>query len=234
MLILDEFSAGQAACSYLPDRPSQHAYLVAGQMDSAEYIELLARYYRRSGRAFYRPACHACGECVPYRVLVEQFRRTRSQARAWRRNQDLEVRVVAPEFDALHVALYNRYVTSKHAGADVAGALDYWAFLVDSPLPTLEFQYWSGANLVAVGIVDDLGTAGSSVYFFYDPRESTRSLGVYSMLVELAWAKSRGYAHHYLGYWIRGARTMSYKDRYRPAEVLVEEGRWARLEEISR
>ena len=80
-----------------------------------------------------------------------------------------------------------------------------------------------------MGIVDDLGTAASSVYFYYDLRESARSLGVYSMLVELEWARRRGYLHHYLGYWVRDARSMAYKARYRPAEVLGTDGIWTPL-----
>jgi leucyl-tRNA---protein transferase len=235
MLVLDRFRSEQADCVYLPGRPFHSENLVVGSLASEEYVRLLGRFWRRSGRILYRPTCSWCRQCVPLRVIVDEFVPTRSQARVLRKNADLRVVVTEPHVDLEHLALYGAYLGGKHGTApeperDGADALlQYWVFLVDSPVATLELQYWAGTELVGVGIVDDLGTAGSSVYFYYDLRHSWRSLGVYSMLVELEWARARGYRHHYLGYWVRDSPSMAYKSRYRPAEILVAEDRWQRL-----
>jgi leucyl-tRNA---protein transferase len=233
MILLDQFRFEQSVCPYLPDRAFHSENLVVGRMEPADYLDLLGQFYRRSGRILYRPVCTWCRQCVPLRVLVPAFRPTRSQTRAWRKNADLAVRITRPEADEQHLALYNDYLRRKHPSPtcepDGRDALEYWAFLADSPVPTLEFQYWAGSRLVGVGIVDDLGAAGSSVYFYYDLDESSRSLGVYSLLVEIEWARSRGYQHHYLGYWVRDAASMAYKARYRPAEILLEDGHWSPL-----
>lgn len=234
MLLLDQFHAEQSVCPYFSDRPFHSENLVTAELEAEEYLGLLGQFYRRSGRVLYRPTCSWCRECVPLRVLVQEFSPSRSQTRAWRRNEDLRVVVTTPQFDPRHLELYEDYRRRKHASSEpsegVPDILHYWSFLVDSPLSTLEFQYWAGETLVGVGIVDDLGSASSSVYFYYDMDHGSRSLGVYSLLFELDWARRRGYGHHYLGYWVRESRTMAYKSRYRPSEVLSADGLWTRLE----
>ena len=52
-----------------------------------------------------------------------------------------------------------------------------------------------------------------------------RSLGVFSVLHEIEWAKRHGIPHYYLGYWVHGAATMQYKANYRPHELL-DRGEW--------
>jgi arginine-tRNA-protein transferase len=233
MHLLDSFRTEQDVCPYLPDRAFHSENLVIGRMQPEDYLALLSQSYRRSGRILYRPVCAWCRQCISLRVLVQEFRPTRSQSRAWRKNQDLEIRITEPRLDQLHLALYNDYLRRKHPSpardAQGRNALEYWGFLVDSPVPTLEFQYWAGPRLLGVGIVDDLGTSASSVYFYFDLDARARSLGVYSVLVEIEWARRRGYRHHYLGYWVRDAASMAYKARYRPAEILLPDGRWTRF-----
>ena len=39
-------------------------------------------------------------------------------------------------------------------------------------------------------------------------------------LWSLRWARERGKAHYYLGYWVRDCRSMTYKNRFRPYELM--------------
>jgi leucyl-tRNA---protein transferase len=79
---------------------------------------------------------------------------------------------------------------------------------------------------VAVGICDRSASALSSVYFYFDPAESARSLGTFGVLHELAWARRAAINYYYLGFWVRGCAAMEYKANFRPHEVLSPEGVW--------
>jgi arginine-tRNA-protein transferase len=64
------------------------------------------------------------------------------------------------------------------------------------------------------------------VYFYFDPREARRSIGTFSGLYEIEWAREMKLAHWYMGYWIKECPTMAYKARFRPCEALGTDGEW--------
>jgi arginine-tRNA-protein transferase len=76
-----------------------------------------------------------------------------------------------------------------------------------------------------VGYVDALPGALSAIYFYYDPDERRRSLGTFNVLSVLAAAAARGVPYVYLGYYVPGCRSLEYKARFRPYELL-EGGTW--------
>jgi arginine-tRNA-protein transferase len=84
-----------------------------------------------------------------------------------------------------------------------------------------EFRYFDGPKLVAIGYVDETPDALSSIYFFFDPDYQHLSLGVASVLCEIAAAAERGRKHVYLGYRVLGCPSMEYKMQFRPHELLV-------------
>ncbi|RMF83076.1 MAG: arginyltransferase [Nitrospirae bacterium] len=217
--------SAKSPCGYLPGRDS--AAVVAdpeAPLDGAAYATLLAYGFRRSGRLVYRPRCPGCRACVPVRIPVARFRPSRSQRRVWRRNRDLTVAVVPPRFRREHYDLFRRYQRDHHgdtmelARPGEPPEAGYHRFLVASPVATEHHEYRLGGRLVGVGVVDRLPAALSSVYYFYDPEEGRRSLGTYSVLWEVAYARRLGLAHHYLGYWIEACAKMRYKQRFQPLE----------------
>jgi arginine-tRNA-protein transferase len=85
-----------------------------------------------------------------------------------------------------------------------------------------EWSYWVGDRLVGIGYVDVLSEALSAIYFFHDPREHKRSLGTLNILHLIAAADARRLAHVYLGYYVKGCRSLRYKAGFRSNEVLTE------------
>ena len=83
-------------------------------------------------------------------------------------------------------------------------------------------------ELVGVGYVDVLPGGLSAIYFYSDPKQHRRSLGVYNVLSLVERARELGLPFLYLGYYVPGSRSMSYKGAYRPAEV-YRDGRWQLL-----
>jgi len=98
--------------------------------------------------------------------------------------------------------------------------------MLETPFPVEEWTYFVGNRLIAVGHVDALPQALSAIYCYYDPAEGPRSLGTFNILSLLASALERGLPHVYLGYYVAGCRSLEYKGRFRPNEVLRPNGTW--------
>ena len=213
-------------CSYLPGRSARAIALLPGRLPPGLYHGLMDLNFRRSGRIFYRPTCAGCRECRAIRVPVARFRADRTQRRCWRRNRDLDVEASGPAPTAEKHALYERYLRARHRGQMDCSWEEFQSFLYESPIDTLEVTYRLGGRLMAVGIVDEEPDALSTVYCYFDPDERVRGLGVFNVLWTVEHARARGVPHVYLGYYVAGSSTMSYKARFRPHELLVDGNRW--------
>ncbi len=216
-------------CPYLKDRLAREEMLYVAEMDPEAYLTLMDVGWRRSGCLFYRPRCRACRECLPIRVPTRLFRRSRSQRRVWQRNQDVDVSVDLPASSDEKHDLYKRFLRERHDGEMSDEREDMEDFLYVSPVNTLEFCYRLEGRLIGVGLVDVFETASSTVYFFFDPTHGRRSLGIFSLLWEIEWARRRGLSYHYLGYMICGLSSMAYKARFLPHELLSPDGQWQRV-----
>ncbi|KLJ01354.1 arginyltransferase [Luteimonas sp. FCS-9] len=215
------FHSGAHACGYWPERIARD--LVLDPYDSRlalAYPQALRWGFRRSGDLVYRPQCAGCRACVAVRIPVAAFAPNRSQRRTLARNADIEARVLPVERNDERLALYRRYLRSRHAGGgmDDHGAPEFDQFLIgrwnEGRLLELRLQ----GRLVAVAVTDLADDALSAVYTFFDPDESTRGLGTLAILQQIAWARREGRAHLYLGYWIEGHRKMDYKRNFQPLE----------------
>lgn len=216
-------------CSYLPGlTATDEAWLSAG-LSPAAYHELMNRGFRRSGHILYRPVCDGCRKCIPIRVPVAEFAPSKSQRRVLQRNLDVALAATPPRLTAEKHEVYQRYLAAQHQqspqGSDAESLRE---FLYSSCVHTIEFEYRDARGmLLGVSIGDISKQSLSSVYHYFDPLHHKRSIGVLSVLREIAWARAHGLAHYYLGYWIQGCATMDYKARYQPHELLVQ-GQWVR------
>lgn len=218
------------ACPYLPGREARERAFLAEALEPGAYHRLMELGWRRSGRVLYRAACDGCAACEAIRVPVADFRPTRSQRRAWRRNADVRVEVGRPTDSEDRHRLFARYLESRHDRSMSGTFEEFSRFLCESPVDTLEMSYWLGESLVGVGIVDACPASLSTVYFYFDPAQARRSLGVFSTLWEIDYARRRSIPHYYLGYYVRDARTMRYKSQFCPHERRQADGVWRRFE----
>lgn len=217
------FHTADHACGYWPDRSARD--LVFDPHDPAlpdAYAAALALGFRRSGGIIYRPHCDGCRACVPVRVEVDLFTPNRSQRRCLRDNADLDVRLLPASPDAGHLALYRRYLASRHPGGGMDGTDggDFERFLTGPWSPTRFLEMRAGDTLLAVAVTDVLPDALSAVYTFFDPDAAARSLGTFAVLQQIALAQRKRLQHLYLGFWIEGHPKMQYKSGYRPLQFL--------------
>lgn len=227
----DEYDAlryvsGETPCPYLPGLRSRNEAYNADALDGKLYERLLGRGFRRSGRIVYRPRCRKCSECRSIRIPVDRLVRTRSLRRVWRRNADVAVEVGEPQPTEEKFELFRRYLSTQHDEAMSRTYEAFCEFLYDSPMETHEFCYRLGRRLIAVGLADYWPGGLSSVYLYYDPDFSRRSLGTFSVIWEADFCMRNGVPYYYLGYFVPGSPKMAYKSRYRPFEILVADNAW--------
>ena len=228
------FHTGAHPCGYWEGREARDLVLDPRDPRLPQvYPMALDRGFRRSGDLVYRPSCNGCNACVAVRIPVHTFQPDRSQRRCLARNADLDARIVAPVRTDEHLALYRKYLASRHAGGgmDDHGANEFDQFLVGSwnEGRFLELREHGSHRLLAVAVTDVVADALSAVYTFYDPDHAARGLGTLGVLQQLAWARRDGRKHLYQGYWIAGHAKMDYKRRFQPLEGFNGRG-WRRLQ----
>jgi len=213
-------------CPYIPGRKALEEAFWADDFPPELYHDFMDQGFRRSGRIFYRPVCDKCSECRPLRVVTAEFRPTKSQRRVLNKNSDVDVRVGRPSCTRDKLKIYSDYLASQHDGQQSDSAEDFERFLYSSPILTLEFEYRVKRRIVAVGIVDACSRSLSSVYAFFDPDLSARSLGTFSAIYEISFGRERLIPYYYLGFYVRDCPSMNYKSHFKPFQMLTPDRRW--------
>lgn len=219
------------ACGYLPKQQSQSLIATPQHLvNGLQYSGLIQLGFRRSGQFVYRPHCEGCRACISVRLPVAEFQASRSQKRAFKQHQSLEVLIDRPSFDEAQFNLYQAYQASRHQGAEKEEGVDqYRDFLIQSNVDSLSVSFFLDGQLKIVSIVDIVEDGISAVYTFYDTQDTQASYGTYSILWLIEWSKQLGLPYLYLGYWIQDSSKMAYKRNFMPQEALMN-GQWQRIE----
>ena len=226
---LDLLFVGDAhPCPYLPGRQAMEEVFLAFEFPPELYHDFMDCGFRRSGDLFYRPICENCRECRAIRVPISDFQTSKSQRRVLRKNQDLTVTTKEPQFTEEKFRIFRDYSEFQHNSDPEDSPEGFRNHLYVSPVTTLEFEYRLADRLVAVSIADVCSGSLSSVYAYYDPEFSERSLGTFSALWEILSCRGKGIPYYYIGFYIRDCPSMSYKARFRQHEILSPEYEWIR------
>jgi leucyl-tRNA---protein transferase len=240
MRSLFTFTAPTRQCSYLPDRDATLEYELVATMTPGEYLQRMLDGWRRFGHMMFHTTCGACRECRPLRVDAARFRPDRSQRRARKANEDVQLRIGQPAVTREKLDLYDRYHAFQE---DEKGwpahtpkeADEYAESFVNHPFPVEEWCYYLRGRLIGVGYVDAIadvppdlkGHEGlSAIYFFWEPEERSRGLGTFNVLSAIDEARRRGLPWVYMGYYVAGCPSMEYKPRFAPNELRGDDGTW--------
>lgn len=198
--------------------PVKDEGFIAWQVPPAEMDRLWSEGWRHFGPLFYRYAQAQHGgrlmDVRPLRVNLELFQPSRSQRRVHRKNADLTMRVQPPHIDELRRALFHRH--KARFVENVPDSLEDFLGVEPSigPCLTLEVGLYAHDRLVAASYMDVGAGAVSSIYAFFDPIEEDRSLGIATMLAEMAWARDRGCRYYYPGYAYAQPSHYDYKKQF--------------------
>ncbi len=219
------------SCSYLADEEAVTLFIdPQTDVDQELYSNLSRLGFRRSGPYLYRPHCETCQACIPTRIPVARFAATRTQRRCIKGNEDIDVCEISTIDTDEHYNLYANYIESRHHDGDMYPPQrdQYVSFLSNQWNSTRYFEYRHHGHLLAVAVSDELSDGLSAIYTFFDPAQNQRSPGSYAILWQIDYCLANEVPYLYLGYWIKNCQKMSYKTRYRPLELLVN-NRWLEL-----
>jgi arginyl-tRNA--protein-N-Asp/Glu arginylyltransferase len=235
MRIMQEFTSEPHTCHYLPDQTAKLHYSFAPELSAEEYEHLMNTGHRKFGPIFFKPVCQACTQCRPMRVPIEEFTPSRSQRRAWKRNQDLEVRYAPASVDVKRLELYTRYHQAQNARkgweAGDGDPDEYALSYVKNPVPNIEISLWEKGTILRGIIHNDVTPSTvSAIYHFHDPDCDERSLGTCLILHSFELGRMLKKKWLYLGYYVGQCGSLSYKANYRPCEIMDTSGVWRQFD----
>lgn len=212
------------ACSYLQGQQAQSQYIdPRTTLTQHELTQLNQLGFRRSGRLVYRPNCPACQACQSTRIRCHDFKLSRSQKRLLNANRDVQLRVTQPTYQEHYYRLFERYINERHADGDMypTSPEQFREFLTEDFGTTRQLEAWRNNELIACLVFDLFDDGLSSVYCYFDPSQSERSLGRLMILLITQLCQARQLPYHYLGYYVENAPKMAYKRQWQPSERLI-------------
>ena len=209
----------------LLDESFVHWSVAPEQMD-----RLWAQGWRHFGVYFFRySAAYHCGDIrtvIPLRIDLTKFVRTRSQRRVLAKNIDLEVIIRETVIDRDKEGLFDHH--RRRFTDNIPDSV--FDFLSDQPaiVPcrNQEICVFNNGTLVAASFLDIGSKATSAVYAMFEPSESRRSLGIFTMLEAIRYSQELGCRYYYPGYAYHGSSFYDYKKNFSGLESFDWESEW--------
>jgi arginine-tRNA-protein transferase len=209
---------------------SPEEYFISWSAGPETLDGLWAEGWRHFGPVFFRYRRWRHGgrslTITPLRVDLARFAPSRSQRRVVARNRDLRVEVGPTTLDAEMHEMFEEHC--RRFRTDVPDSLHDFLSHAPSEVPCRNetIRVYAGARLVAAHFLDIGSRATSSVYSMFDPAESRRSLGVYTILLAVEYSRRLDCRHYYPGYACREPSPYDYKKNLGGLEEYDWRGRW--------
>ena len=221
---LDRFFAEMAVeCPYhLPHDAVFYQALFSPLADRVMEL-FLASGYRRNGNCLYTMHCPDCISCIPIRLHVGEMVLNRNQRQVLKKNRDVDIEFAPIEANDENIALCKKFLKNRYSHQSSDGKSYYDGFFLNTIIPGMELRYRLDGELIGNGIVD-IGTNWmNAVYFYFDPDHAKRSPGVFNILSLIDTCLKLDIKYLYLGYYLREVSAMSYKDRFNPHYLYIDE-----------
>ena len=197
-------------------------YFVRARATPEQMDLLWALGWRHFGNYFFRYSAsrHWGGvrTVLPLRVDLSKFAPSRSQKRALARNRDLVVVISDTSIDAVKEGLFYRH--RERFRENIPDSI--YDFLSEEPAVkpcrNREICVYEGDRLLAASFLDIGDSATSAVYAMFEPSESKRSLGIFTMLEAIRYSCELGYRYYYPGYAYHEPSVYDYKKNFAGSE----------------
>lgn len=204
----------------------------AAQVSGRQIDLLLAEGWRHFGIHFFRYSFgfykNDIRRVIPLRVRLADFSLSKSQRRIIRKNRDLRALVRPIEITEEKELLFDRH-KRRFARGTPYSIFDFLSGdAAKVPCQGFEVSVYRDQKLLAASFFDVGEKSVSSIYAMFDPDESKRSLGIYTMLLEIDYAEQNGKTFYYQGYSYEGNSFYDYKKRFRGLERFDWNGNWLR------
>ena len=209
---------------------SREEYFLCWHAGPGRMDELWAEGWRHFGPVFFRYRRWRHGgrthTVTPLRIDLGRFAPSRSQRRVLARNRGLRVEARPTVLDAEMWEMFEGH--RRRFREDAPGSLHDFLSHAPAEVPCRNetLCVYSGARLVAAHFLDIGRGATSAVYSMFDPAESRRSLGIYTILLAADYSRRTGRGHYYHGYACREPSPYDYKKNFSGLEEYDWRGRW--------
>ena len=187
--------------------------------------KLWAAGWRHFGRYFFRYSTQPTSDggaqtITPLRINLVSCTFNKSQRRVLRRNADLHHDFGPVVLDDDLRALFQRH--KQRFTHNIPEALE--TFLGPDPgkgpCNCRMVRVFNGPRLLAASFFDMGDGAASSVYGLFEPEDARRSLGIFTMLLEIQHCRESGLRWLYPGYATHEPSVYDYKKQFRGTEFL--------------
>jgi leucyl-tRNA---protein transferase len=196
---------------------------------------LLAEGWRNFGTHFFR---HNVGmfrgefrRVLPLRISLSKFTLTKTQRRNINRNRDLQIFVRPIFIDDEKEELFDRHKTRFEEGIPDSIYTFISEIPATVPSESLELCVYEGERLLAVSFFNVGIDSTSGIYAMFEPTETKRGLGIFTMLLEIGYAIKTGKSFYYQGYAYEGNSFYDYKKRFNSLEMFDWKGNWEKFAE---
>jgi leucyl-tRNA---protein transferase len=196
---------------------------------------LLGESWRNFGTYFFR---HNLGfyfgeirKVIPLRIRVADFTFSKSQRRIFNKNEDLKIIIRPIIIDEEKHSLFHRHKLRFEENVPPSIFTFLSAIPATVPCEALEICVYEDEKLLAVSFFNLGEDSTSGIYAMFEPIETSRSLGIYTMLLEIEYAKLHGKNYYYQGYAYEGNSFYDYKKRFRSLEMYNWFGNWINFSE---
>jgi leucyl-tRNA---protein transferase len=192
---------------------------------------LLAEGWRHFGKDFFRYNLTFQEEnlvhVLPLRMVLENFTFSKSQQKILRKNADLKIVIQPLVLNEEKIKLFESHKSkfAEHPPEDIFSVV-HLTNPAQIPCKCLEISVFDSDKLVACSFLDVGSKATSSIYGFYDLEEKARSLGIFTMLLEIKWAKAHHKQFYYSGYAYDKPSFYDYKKKFAALEYFDWQGNW--------
>lgn len=192
-----------------------------------EFDRLMAAgwyHYNKRFRRFNRRGSYTA---IPLRIRLKDFKPSKSQRRVLRINADLKVDLLPfqVESDGDEWELFRRHCIRFGSKAPKE---------VHIPNPSelnKRFRVLDGKQLIAASYLEIGHLSSYAYYATFDPEVEWRSLGIFTMLKEIEYAKEQGKEFYYPGFAYDKPSLFDYKKRFHGLESYDwQTGEWKKFE----
>jgi leucyl-tRNA---protein transferase len=199
------------------------------------FDEYLSLGFRLLGDCMYR---HTGGSIegaisIPTRIDLKRFRWEKKHEKIFKRNVDLTVFIKpATDLERVHFDLFYKHLSKFYPEDELSGRGLTQYTPINTPLlpvPTYIFEVYEGDILVAVSFFQKGDRWLNGNYCIYDVeynKTEKRSLGTFTMLLEIQFAIESGFDYYTSGYTDSLPSRFSYKKDFIGLDYYNWEGTW--------
>ncbi len=201
-----------------------------------ELDALLAKGWRHFGEQFFRYNIGFYESdirfVIPLRIRLKNFAFSKNQRRVLRKNQDLQTVIRPVEITEEKEALFHRHKRRFKQGVPDS-LYDFLSFdAARVPCEAKEICVYDGEKLLAASFFDVGARTISGTYAMFEPSDTKRSLGIFTMLLEIEFALENEMDFYYQGYVYEGNSFYDYKKRFRATEQYDWKENWTDFEDV--